>query len=79
MNNYVNLRNNYLYQQEISTFSETPIDHRKNGNYKYKKSLVSCARWENQYIVEWVNYHKSIGFDHIYIAMMMILLLFMTN
>ncbi|MBS1095959.1 glycosyltransferase family 2 protein [Gluconobacter wancherniae] len=67
MSNYINLRNNYLYQNEISKFSEKPIDHRKSGNYKYKKSLVACARWENQYIVEWVNYHKSIGFDHIYI------------
>lgn len=33
----------------------------------YKVSLVACARWETQYISEWVSYHKSIGFDHIYL------------
>lgn len=35
--------------------------------YKYTYSLVCCARWEQQDIVEWVCYHQSVGFDHIYL------------
>jgi len=33
---------------------------------KYKHSLVACARWEECDVVEWVEYHRSIGFEHIY-------------
>lgn len=29
--------------------------------------LVVCARWETAYIVEWLLYHRSIGFDHVYL------------
>lgn len=35
--------------------------------YKHKFSLVACSRWEEDYIVEWVEYHRSLGFDHIYV------------
>jgi len=34
---------------------------------KHRFSLVACARWEETEIEEWVAYHKSIGFDHIYL------------
>jgi hypothetical protein len=34
---------------------------------KYRFSLVACARWEETQIQEWVEYHKSIGFDHVYL------------
>ena len=34
---------------------------------KYRFSLVACARWEETQVQEWVEYHKSIGFDHIYL------------
>jgi Glycosyl transferase family 2 len=34
---------------------------------KFGYSLVACSRWEECDIVEWVEYHKSIGFDHIYV------------
>jgi hypothetical protein len=34
---------------------------------KHRFSLVACARWEETQIQEWVEYHKSIGFDHIYL------------
>src|SRR6202012_3377326 len=34
---------------------------------KYAFSLVACARWEETTIQEWVEYHKSIGFSHIYL------------
>jgi len=36
-------------------------------NAKYQYVLVACARWEKKYIKEWIMYHKSIGFDHIYL------------
>jgi hypothetical protein len=39
---------------------------RKIGQ-RYKYSLVATARWEENDIVEWIQYHKSVGFDHIYI------------
>ncbi|NHN84179.1 hypothetical protein GOB93_05915 [Acetobacter musti] len=35
----------------------------KKNNY----SLVTCARWEKDCIQEWLVYHRSIGFDHVYI------------
>ncbi|MBK3401011.1 MULTISPECIES: glycosyltransferase family 2 protein [Methylobacterium] len=35
------------------------------GLHKY--SIVACARWERNYIVEWMQYHFLLGFDHIYI------------
>jgi hypothetical protein len=34
---------------------------------KYRYSLVACARWEEDDIQEWVAYHRSIGFDHIWL------------
>lgn len=35
--------------------------------YRYRYSLVACARWEETDIVEWLEYHRSIGFEHAYI------------
>ncbi len=32
----------------------------------YNYAIVACARWETENLVEWVLYHRSIGFDHIY-------------
>ena len=34
---------------------------------KHRFSLVACARREEMHIQEWVAYHESIGFDHIYL------------
>jgi Glycosyltransferase family 92/F5/8 type C domain len=34
---------------------------------QYRFSLVACARWEETHIQEWIEYHKSIGFDHVYL------------
>jgi hypothetical protein len=28
---------------------------------------MACARWETPYIVEWLLYHRAIGFDHVYL------------
>jgi len=37
------------------------------SSHKYRFSLVACARWEESEIKEWIEYHRSIGFDHIYL------------
>jgi hypothetical protein len=34
---------------------------------KYQYSVVACARWETQYITEWLNYYRAIGFDHVFL------------
>jgi hypothetical protein len=34
---------------------------------KYRYSIVACARWEENDVNEWIEYHQSIGFDHIYL------------
>ncbi len=34
---------------------------------RYRFALVACARWEETVIQEWVAYHRSIGFEHIYL------------
>ncbi len=34
---------------------------------KYRASIIACARWETQYICEWLAYHRSIGFEHVYL------------
>ncbi len=34
---------------------------------KHRFALVACARWEEMHIQEWVEYHRSIGFNHIYL------------
>ncbi len=33
----------------------------------HKYAIVTTARWEEQNIVEWIEYHRSIGFDHFYV------------
>ncbi len=33
----------------------------------HKFSLVACARWEEKDILEWLDYHRSIGIDHVYL------------
>jgi hypothetical protein len=34
---------------------------------RHRFSICACARWETPYIVEWLNYYRSIGFDHVYL------------
>ena len=33
----------------------------------HRFSICACARWETPYIVEWLNYYRAIGFDHVYL------------
>lgn len=34
---------------------------------QYQFSLVACARWEHRDIAEWLLYHRSVGFDHVFL------------
>jgi len=34
---------------------------------RHRFAICACARWENRYIVEWLNYYRAIGFDHVYL------------
>ena len=34
---------------------------------KYNFVLVASARWETEWIVEWLIYHREVGFDHAYL------------
>ena len=34
---------------------------------KYRFSIAACARWESRFIVEWLNYYRIIGFDHVFL------------
>lgn len=55
----------------LSNFATTPRAIVENDGERpapvHTYAIAACARWETPYIVEWVNYHRSIGFDHIYI------------
>ncbi len=33
----------------------------------YRYALVACARWEADSIVEWLTFHRLIGFEHVYL------------
>jgi len=34
---------------------------------RHRHAIVACARWEPDYLVEWLVYHRLIGFDHVYV------------
>ena len=34
---------------------------------KYGFTITACARWEGRYIVEWLNYYRLLGFDHVFL------------
>lgn len=34
---------------------------------KYRYAICACARWETPYVVEWLNYYRALGFDHVYL------------
>ena len=59
------------YKEDIASYPKMPLQVGRNGGTwptpKYQFSLIACARWETQYIQEWILYHRAIGFDHIYL------------
>ncbi|MBA8912056.1 glycosyltransferase family 2 protein [Methylorubrum thiocyanatum] len=48
-----------------------PIDIDAGGGRtkmaKHQFSIIACARWETEHVVEWLTYHSIIGFDHVYL------------
>jgi glycosyltransferase involved in cell wall biosynthesis len=34
---------------------------------RYRHVICACARWETEYIVEWLNYYRALGFDHVFL------------
>ncbi|MBB3174228.1 hypothetical protein FHR90_002064 [Endobacter medicaginis] len=41
--------------------------HASPKGVRYGFVLIACARWEEAHICEWLDYHRSIGFDHVYL------------
>lgn len=39
----------------------------KDKNYKYNTSICAIAKNEEPYLIEWLDHHFSLGFNHIYI------------
>lgn len=58
-------------ERSVEGYAEAPLPVVLNGGVwpapKHRFSLVACARWETRYILEWIAYHRSIGFDHLYL------------
>ena len=40
---------------------------RVGEGWKHRYAICACARWETQYIVEWLDYYRALGFDHVYL------------
>lgn len=57
---------NEILHGSISSIDGVYIKTLYSSN-KYYSSIVVCARWESKYILEWINYYKIIGYDHIYL------------
>ncbi len=57
--------------QDLASFGKIPlaVAHNKGiwPQARYQHVLVACARWESDSIAEWLSYHRSIGFDHVYL------------
>ncbi len=34
---------------------------------RYEIVIAACARWETDYILEWLTYHKLVGFEHVFL------------
>jgi|GEM_PF-2198451 hypothetical protein len=44
-----------------------PIMNSPSQPNRYKFSLAACGRWEENDVVEWIEYHRAIGIEHFYI------------
>ncbi len=56
--------------QYLSLVSSFPKGFNEAGRIRpplFRFSLMACARWEERYIEEWLLYHRSIGFEHVYL------------
>jgi len=56
--------------QDPSLVSNFPKGFSEAGRIQpplFRFSLMACACWEDRYIEEWLLYHRSIGFEHVYL------------
>lgn len=57
--------------QDLASFGKLPLAVAQNKGIwprpSHQHVLVACARWETDSVVEWLGYHRSIGFDHVYL------------
>lgn len=37
-------------------------------NFKYEAAICAIAKWENEYLAEWIEHHIKIGFQHIFLV-----------
>jgi hypothetical protein len=56
----------YPVDTPLITYEVEKTSNRTDGP-RFKFAIAACARWEEHDIVEWIEYHRMIGFDHIYI------------
>lgn len=40
----------------------------RNINYKYSTGICAIAKWEDEYLAEWIDHHIKIGFQHIFLV-----------
>ena len=55
---------NYFISYEKKQY---PINVNEYPNIKYKFTLSTMVKNEDEYIIPWIEFHKSIGFEHFYI------------
>lgn len=39
----------------------------KDKRYKYNTSICAIAKNEESYLIEWLDHHLNLGFNHVYI------------
>ncbi|WP_122039422.1 glycosyltransferase family 2 protein [Asaia bogorensis] len=65
------LKSSASLQTDLQGFGKLPLAVARNKGIwpepQYQHVLVACARWEAESIAEWLTYHRSIGFDHVYL------------
>ncbi|HQT47122.1 MAG TPA: glycosyltransferase family 2 protein [Acidocella sp.] len=54
------------FLRHLDTFTTTPPRPPEDAR-QYRYAICACARWETPYVVEWLNYYRALGFDHVYL------------
>lgn len=52
------------FQVNILVMSDEGI---RNMAFRHRFVIAACARWETPYALEWLSYHRALGFDHVYL------------
>ena len=61
----INFRITYFLQKTKDKFSE--LSNKKEANINVKVAICLICKDENQYLQEWIGYHRSLGFTHFFI------------